>query len=329
MHPSDPDSPLIHIISKVFIETQFFPDLKVIFFWLIAAVSSIYLPGIQVTPLRVIFALPFVLFIPGYVLIAVLFPSDEDIDLLERIALSFGLSIAVVPLIGLALNYTPFGIRLDPIVTSLALFTGGMIILAQWRRALLLPEKRYCFPYDEIYTGIKEEFFPPEGNRADRILSIILLISIIAAVGTTIFVIVFPKEGEKFTEFFILGAKKMAADYPDRLIIGEEYPLYIGVGNHEYRNISYTIEVYHMNMETDASGNISYITGMNLVDRFTADVPHNETVILDYNLSAQDAEFNRVEFLLFNEIVPGPEVFGMERVNQSYRDLHLWVKVLE
>ena len=59
--------------------------------------------------IRVILGLPFILFIPGYILIFALFPcrkTDQGIDIIERIALSFGLSIAVVPLIGLGLNYT-------------------------------------------------------------------------------------------------------------------------------------------------------------------------------------------------------------------------------
>jgi len=191
------------------------------------------------------------------------------------------------------------------------------------------PDDRYQFPADEIMAGIREEFFPTEGNRTDKILSIILLISILAAIGTTIFVIAFPKEGEKFTEFYILGEKRMAADYPDRLFIGEEYPMYIGVGNHEYRNVSYTIEVHQITMETDESGNVSYITRMNMTDRLSVAVPHNETVTLPYNLTAADKGYNRIEFLLFNESVPDRSVWGMERINQSYRDLHLWVKVLE
>jgi len=35
--------------------------------------------------------------------------SREGIDGIERVALSFGLSIAIVPLIGLVLNFTPWG----------------------------------------------------------------------------------------------------------------------------------------------------------------------------------------------------------------------------
>ena len=60
--------------------------------------------------LQDVLSLPFLLFIPGYTLIFVLFPSrktDRGIDFIERIALSFGMSI-VVALIGLGLNYTPW-----------------------------------------------------------------------------------------------------------------------------------------------------------------------------------------------------------------------------
>ncbi|HOJ96976.1 MAG TPA: DUF1616 domain-containing protein [Methanospirillum sp.] len=329
MHPSGRDSPVLHILYISFLQTRVFSDLIVILLWLIGAIACIYVPVINETPVRVLMALPLVLFIPGYALIAALFPTNEDLDLIERIALSFGLSIAVVPLIGLGLNYTPWGIRLDPVVISVSLFTIVMVLIAQACRAMTRPDKRYRFPAEEIMAAIREEFFPKEGNRTDKILSIILLISIITAIGTTIFVIVFPKEGEKFTEFYILGEKRMAADYPDRLFIGEEYPMYIGVGNHEYRNVTYTIEVHQMTMENDESGNISYITRMNMTDRLSVIVPHNETVIMPYNLSAADIGYNRIEFLLFNETVPDNSVWGMERINQSYRDLHLWVKVLE
>jgi uncharacterized membrane protein len=64
------------------------------------------------SPARIILGLPFILFFPGYMLICALFPREKDLDITGRLALSMGLSIAVTSLIGLALNYTPFGIRL-------------------------------------------------------------------------------------------------------------------------------------------------------------------------------------------------------------------------
>ena len=79
--------------------------------WLAVASGAIYLSLPETLPLRVVLALPLMLFIPGYCVIAALFPKDGDINLIERFVLSFGLSIAIVPLIGLGLNFTPWGIR--------------------------------------------------------------------------------------------------------------------------------------------------------------------------------------------------------------------------
>jgi hypothetical protein len=76
----------------------------------------------------------FVLFLPGAMLIAALYPKSEDMDTIERLALSIGLSLAVVPLIGLLLNYTPWGITLTPIMISLAIFTEAMAFAALVRK---------------------------------------------------------------------------------------------------------------------------------------------------------------------------------------------------
>jgi uncharacterized membrane protein len=312
---------------EAFTPSKIPPDLAACYLWLAATLLCIYLPVLGGSFLRVLFGIPMVLFIPGYALIAALFPGIKDIDGIERVALSFGLSIAVVPLTGLALNYTPWGIRLDPIVISLSLLTLGLCLLAQYRRAQLVPEERFVVPPDAIRRSIANEFFPKESSRTDRILSVVLLIAIVAAVATTVFVIVVPKEGEKFTEFFILGEKGKAADYPSRLLVGENASLFIGIGNHEYRNISYTVETWLVTMNFDEKTNSSTLIRMDRLSRSKTEVSHNQTTILPYSFSPGNTGYNRVEFLLFNETVPGDEVQGMERINRSYRDLHLWVTI--
>ena len=85
-------------------------------------------------PLRIVLGLAFMLFSPGYALIAALFPQKGSLGGIERIALSFGLSIAVVPLIGLILNYTPWGIGLYPILVSILSFILVMLGVAYFRR---------------------------------------------------------------------------------------------------------------------------------------------------------------------------------------------------
>lgn len=80
--------------------------------------------------IRYVLGTIFVLWLPGYSFIKALFStqvpiklSTETLDTIERIALSLGMSLALVPIVGLLLNYTPWGIRLTPIVLSLLALT--------------------------------------------------------------------------------------------------------------------------------------------------------------------------------------------------------------
>ena len=269
-------------IFEAFATTKIPLDLAICYVWLAATLLCIYLPVLNDSFLRILFGIPMILFIPGYALIAALFPGARDIDGIERTALSFGLSIALVPLTGLVLNYTPWGIRLDPVIISLSLLTIGLCLTAQYRRARLLPEERFVLPLDTIRQSLAREFFPRETSLLERTLSLILLIAIVAAVVTTIYVIVVPKEGEKFTEFFILGEKGKAADYPSRLFVGDNSSLFIGIGNHEYRNLTYTVETYLVNMSFDEKTNTSSLLAMDRLDRFTVPLSHNQTSTLPY-----------------------------------------------
>ena len=76
----------------------------------------------------------FILFLPGFLLISALYARSDEMDSLEKVALSIGLSLAIVPLIGLVLNYTPWGIRLEPIMVSLSLFSEVMAVACVVRR---------------------------------------------------------------------------------------------------------------------------------------------------------------------------------------------------
>jgi hypothetical protein len=113
-------------------------------FWIIVALLSLTLISIYFSSfllilyLRYILGSLFVLFLPGYSLIEVLYPKKEELMPLERLALSIGLSLALVPLVGLLLNYTPFGIRLDPIVFSLTFLTFFFMLIASYRKYLYL-----------------------------------------------------------------------------------------------------------------------------------------------------------------------------------------------
>ncbi|WP_292521983.1 DUF1616 domain-containing protein [Methanoculleus sp.] len=291
-----------------------------------ATLLAVYVPVLNASPLRILLGVAMVLFIPGYALIAALFPAKGDLDGIERVALSFGLSIAVVPLIGLGLNYTPWGIRLDPILASLTLFTLAMTGIAWYRRLTLPADERFMVPAREIFNAARLELFDPGASWLDRGLSSLLVVAIVAALATTAYVIAVPKEGEHFTEFYILGPGGKAADYPTDPRVNSAQSLIVGVGNHEYREVAYTVEAVLLNQTFDPVTNTSTIHAVTPIDRFTVTVPHNETRELPWEFSVPSTEYNRLEFLLFTETVPAQNVTGQDRINASYRDLHLWLR---
>ena len=138
------------------------------------------------SPVRIILGLPFILFFPGYMLICALFPRKEDLGLVERLALSMGLSMAVTSLIGLTLNYTPFGIRLYPITFSLFLFILLMSAVAMYRRRIISPGDAFAPLSQKSISGcferVKNEFIKSDAeNRIIKIIAIIAFILITLA----------------------------------------------------------------------------------------------------------------------------------------------------
>ena len=82
----------------------------------------------------------FLLVLPGYSLTNSLFPgkimksTDPRMDQVYRAAFSVVLSIAVVSVVGLTLDYTPFGVSLSSLVFSLSLLTIFLATIAVLRR---------------------------------------------------------------------------------------------------------------------------------------------------------------------------------------------------
>jgi uncharacterized membrane protein len=134
-------------------------DLALVILLTLLCIPFVLIPPFKGTPVRIILGLPLVLFLPGYALIATLFPRKGDLDGIERVALSFGLSIAITPLLGLALNYTPFGIRLTPVLTVLSVFTIALAIGACARRSGIQDEDRFGVDVNEFKDFLLAQTF--------------------------------------------------------------------------------------------------------------------------------------------------------------------------
>lgn len=168
---------------------------------------------------------------------------------------------------------------------------------------------------------------PHRHDQVDRFLSIALVLVFVIALCITILVIALPKENERFTDFFILSENRTAEDYPYDIIAGQHYPMFIGVGNHEGRDMTYILEIWHVKTEFDPATNTTQILTMEPQERFLLSLIDNETSLIPYTMSVKKTDFNRVAFLLFTETTSDTILTGSNRINESYRDLYLRVSV--
>jgi uncharacterized membrane protein len=98
---------------------------------ILSLIISIWL-GVQES-FRIVFGSVYVLFLPGLVLTFAFF-RDKEIDAIERIALSFALSIAVVPLLVFYLNLIGMKIDVINVVLVIALIIMGAFGIILWQK---------------------------------------------------------------------------------------------------------------------------------------------------------------------------------------------------
>ena len=185
--------------------------------------------------LRIILGLPLVLFIPGYILLSAIFPNKGSLSNIERIAFSIGLSIAVAVIIGVVLNFTPWGITLYPLLIS---FTTLIVImgLVAWYRSLQ--------SYKELSITVDINLSQwQEMAGLDKILSFSLVVAVLITLGSISYVIAVPKQQQLFTEFYILNPEGKAEDYPKQVALGEPVGINIGIINHEDMVLSYMVNI--------------------------------------------------------------------------------------
>lgn len=247
--------------------------------------------------LCIILGLPFVLFFPGYALVTALFPQTGGPGGIERVALSFGLSIAVTILIGFILNYTPWGISLYSILLSLAVFILVASAIVYFRRRRLPVEDRFRVSFKITlprWAGL---------SNIDKALSTVLMLSVIVTIGVLVYVVAAPKAGEHFTEFYVLGVEGETENYPSELVVGQEATVTLGIVNHEGGETSYRIEV-----------TIDGVKNIEVGPLVLADEDKWEEAISFVPQKAGD--YQKVEFLLYRN-----------EESEPYSTLHLFVDV--
>jgi len=153
---------------------------------------------------------------------------------------------------------------------------------------------------------------PERSSNVGKALSIILVLAIAGAVGTLAYVISNPPAGEGFTEFYVLGSKGKAEDYPAELKLGEKGVVELGIVNHEHTEVDYWIGANVEGKEVKLWGNGEERERIGPIRLSHEQKWEGKVGFVPHEVG----ENQKMEFLLYRQGKPEP-----------YLSVHLWIGV--
>lgn len=215
---------------------------------------------------RILVGIPLLLFLPGYALVAILYPDESDgeyptfddektglqspllsdggLESIERIVLSVIASVAIVPAVTLVTTITPWGITLRPVLAGISLVTVLLSVLAIVQRYRCPPEQRFSLslsPSALLFTSGRNSFgkSAPDPTVYNALFAVALLV-LVASAG---FAVANPPQHDNYTEFY-LETQEVDGDrqliYNESFNKGESQPVTVHITNEEHEKQSYT-----------------------------------------------------------------------------------------
>lgn len=293
---------------------------------LLTVVSGVFLlvPDFGI-PVELLVGVPFLLFFPGYAIVSALFPEQPGElpgkrvvrsgtggpDWVVRVGFSLLLSGLLAAVGGVVLSWT-VGIRLAPAVVFLGAVTLAGLGVAALRRSRLTLARRAA-PLSGSARGAL-----PFGGRTQTIALAVAVLALVATVGV---VGVASPQGESFTESYVLtegeNGDLVADDYPSEFVAGEEQSLFVGLENHEFRAVTYEVEIAVQEVDGDGE-----VVAEERVDEYTSELAHGESDVSERQLApTMTGEGLRLQFRVYKG--------GAGEAAVPDQTLQLWIDVVE
>lgn len=295
--------------------------------WLLGSAFGYWgsLPG------RTILGLAALLFAPGYALSHLLYPggkprilrpehgSDQNPGLsrLERLVLAIGLSLCVVPLIGIGLYYT-LEISSTTYLGTIGGLTMLFTIIAWYRRS----KTGHSDHHDTVGASSIVEIERPKPGSVQSVLIVGLMI-VILGLGVA-FLGVDP--GEDFTEFYLTDSDSgteapFSSDSPSTIVEGEPSEVQLGIINNEGESVEYTILVSLDRLEPSDT-----IIQEEKLDTIQVTLDAGEEWHQSHDIVPTETGSDlRVTYELYRN--QHPEDIDRE-IDEPYRETHYWVEVV-
>jgi len=208
----------------------------------VVAVGALVLAAVVVTeleeprPVAIAVVLPVVLLVPGYALVAAVFPEAGDTapdagttSWIARLVLSVGGSVVAIAVVGIALDFSVWGFQREAVVLGLSAVTLAATALAWVRRRRLQAGSAAGISADGLWARLRT--LPAGETPFGALLTVLVLAAVVGAVAV---VADDSRSSGAVTEFYVLGPDEdgglVAGSYPDRLVAGTPTTVGIGVG---------------------------------------------------------------------------------------------------
>lgn len=313
-----------------------------------------YVVLFEVAPvLRTLVVVPTIVLLPGYVLVAALYPERMPRENVEwqafdpeqrgahadapasyglsrvgRLALAVPVSVVVVPLLALVVDISPLPLRAGPLLAAVC---GPVVLLAAvaFARRRRLPAPKRFTPFGPVPVSRELD---PDGSRPlvgwssataeDWLIRGVVAVSLIVFAGSVAFAATAPPPADdRFTEVYLVAENDdgnlTTAAVPRELTAGASTELAVGLHNHEHERAKYRV-VAQLARSDDERRRIVEELG-----RFAVTLEHGESVERRHEIRPSESGADlRLTYLVFRGGIPpepGPA--------NAYRVLRVDVRV--
>lgn len=326
-------------------------DLAAVIVVIVATNLAVFVPGLSETPIRIPLGLVSVLFLPGYALAAALFPRGErphpdaegdssasnrtrddsnrrwssqpSLSGGERLVLSIAMSVSIVPILGLILNFGLGTIDSRSFIGAISAVTLVETAVGTIRRSTLPPSDRFRVPYDRWYAETRESF-SDGSSRPDAVIRLSVVVVLLLAIGSVGYAVVALQPNEQFSAAYVTtetdDGQLVAGEYPRSFEEGEGQEFVFGLENHERRPVDYTVVVVQQAVDPD-DGSIDEQTEL---QRFGTRLEHNQTWHHPHEVEPTlTGENVRIAWLVY----PDGDVPAEPSVENAAYSTYRWIEV--
>ncbi len=249
--------------------------------------------------------------------------GDHEVTWGGRLLLSVGLSVVVVPLVALSLEFAGWPLNPWNTATAVGVVTVLLVVVALGRRLRVEADRRVTIGLGRTVTRARG--LRTDGGVRTPALTVVLVAGLVLAAATVGVALATTENGERYTEFYLLTESEpgalVADGYPSQLTAGEPTGLHVGISNEEGETVGYTVVVQLQRV--DRRGGSPQVTERFGLDSFGVELREGRTIerrhAVEPTVTGEDF---RLAYLLYRG--EPPETPSMAN---AYRSVHLWVDV--